>query len=119
VRIIASPFWALTTVPRCNRAARVKQVEAEKAIIEARAEAAERVLVKGEGKNQARMEALTDESRASRLKFLALSERLRQMTRLREDDAQTIATLKAQLVDRERRIQVLEGGNGARGGASR
>ena len=42
------------------------------------------MLVKGESKDQARMEALTDESRASRLKFLALSERLRQMTRLRD-----------------------------------
>ena len=30
------------------------------------------------------MDALTDESRASRLKFLALNERLRQLTRLRD-----------------------------------
>lgn len=50
----------------------------------ARAEAAERVLVKGESKDQARMQALTDESRATRLKVLALGERLRQLTRLRE-----------------------------------
>ena len=64
------------------------------------------------------METLTDESRASRLKFLALSERLRQMTRLRETDAQVIATLRAQLDDRDRRITVLEGGKGARGQAA-
>jgi hypothetical protein len=67
-----------------GRAARVKVLEAEKSTLLARAEAAERVLVKGESKDQARMEALTDESRASRLKFLALSERLRQMSRLRD-----------------------------------
>lgn len=103
----------------CNRAARLKLVEAEKAAVEARAEAAERVLAKGESKDQARMETLTDESRASRLKFLALSERLRQLTRLRETDAQDIATLRAQLEDRDRRIIVLEGGKGARGAGPR
>ena len=67
-----------------GRAARLKVLEAENSTLLARAEAAERVLVKGESKDQARMEALTDESRASRLKFLALSERLRQMSRLRD-----------------------------------
>jgi hypothetical protein len=66
------------------RAARLKAAEEEKSVLLARAEAAERVLVKGESKDQARMEALSDETRASRLKFLALSERLRQMTRLRD-----------------------------------
>ena len=67
-----------------DRVDRLKAVEAEKNVLLARAEAAERVLVKGETKDQARMDALTDESRASRLKFLALNERLRQLTRLRD-----------------------------------
>lgn len=64
---------------------KLRAVEAEKAVLLARAEAAERVLVKGESKDQARIEELTGETRASRLKFLALSERLRQLTRLRDE----------------------------------
>ena len=89
------------------RAARLTAAEEEKSVLLARAEAAERVLVKGESKDQARMDALSDETRASRLKFLALSERLRQMTRLRDQASCTAPHMRVGLALRfSRRLQL-------------
>ena len=90
-------------------ATQLKRVETEKMHALERVQSAEQVLARGESKDQARMDAMADESRTSRLKCLALSERLGQMNRLREQDAELISTLRSQLADRERRIGVLEG----------
>ena len=95
-------------------ATQLKRVETEKMHALERVQSAEQVLARGESKDQARMDAMADESRTSRLKCLALSERLRQMNRLREQDAELISTLRSQLADRERRIGVLEGTTGRR-----
>jgi hypothetical protein len=92
----------VVTIETRGRAAKLKALEVEKSTLLARAEAAERVLVKGESKDQARMEALTDESRASRLKFLALTERLRQMDRLRDQVRETYTRVQACILVRSR-----------------
>ena len=74
----------------------------------------EDILKRGGNRDQEKLLKAEEENKRYRNQFLALSERVQQLTVLKEENGARVKVLEQMVEDREKRIRILEGNRGRR-----